>query len=1314
MQWGKRIRWALAGIAILILVALLGGYLFIRTNAFHEYALHKLEQQASQATGARIQIRSLDWSLSTLTAHLSNIVIHCTEAPNEPPLLQVDELTVGLTIQSVLHRKVSLSKLLIRHPVAHMQVARGGKNNLPKAPPNNGSHTSIFDLAIGRFSISDGEVDYNDRKTPLNAELYDLRSEVKFDSSLSQYSGTIGYRDGQLIYAQYAPMTHSLRANFTVTPLEFSLQSAVIQVASSTVFLHADVSNFGNPTVTGDYDVHLHTQDFSSLSPSAKPAGDLRTAGKIQYQNQNDLPFLRALVVSGEIQSDGLSAVSPDGKLDVRKLRARYDLTDGNLHADAIEVDTLGGRISADAEVLHLDATPRARVRATIHSISLHEAQQSVRQAQTTEVAIQGTLDGSTEAAWTGSVSSLRLRSDLTVRGAASDRDRNSIGNRKTTKNSRVPVDAVIHAMYDAPSQRLSLRQTRVQIPSMTLTADGEISRHSSLQLHAEGSDLHQLVLLAASFGSTQSAPPTVSGSATLDARVQGSIDQPQMSGRMNGRDLHVEGSQWKSAALNFTAGPSQVTISNGSLVGAKQGRVSFDAQVGLHNWAYTADRSIQANLSAQQLSVADLQHIARLQYPVSGELSAKVALQGTQLSPSGSGSVNIVNARAYGEPLQTFALKFQASNGSVTSTLIIATNAGSANTTLTYTPKTRAYKVKLDAPSIALQKLRTLQAKLAMAGTISASASGEGTLDNPQLNAVIRIPTLTVKDKIIGDVKALVQVADKRANFALDSQVSQASVKARGQVDLAPGYQTEASIDTGAIPLAALLSTFSTSVPAGLQGETELHASLKGPLSDKSRIEAHVTIPKLSASYQQLQIGAVAPIRADFVRSVLTVQPAEIRGTGTSLRVQGSIPFAGSSMPNLTAQGSLDMRIIRILSPDVQSSGVIALDVRATGSPSNPSVEGQVRLQDISLLTESTPLGVEKLNGLIAINNDRIQISSMTGQVGGGELSIGGAVTYRPSLQFTLAVQGKSVRVRYPTGLRTLLDGNLSLAGNLRSSTLTGRVLIDNLSFTPDFDLATFSDQFSSSASTPAQPGFADTVNLAVAVQSKENLSSTSSQISIAGNVDLRVSGTAADPVITGRTNLTSGELFYRSNRYELQRGVITFADPSQTNPDLNVSVGTTVEQYKLTINLRGTLDKLTTSYVSDPPLATTDIIHLIAFGNTSSESAANSASQSTDSMLASSAIGTGVSSGIQKLAGLSSLQFDPLLGGSNQNPSARIALQQRVTKDFLFTFSTDVSQPGEELVQGDYQISKRWSVTVTRDQVGGVSVAGRLHTKF
>jgi translocation and assembly module TamB len=180
---------------------------------------------------------------------------------------------------------------------------------------------------------------------------------------------------------------------------------------------------------------------------------------------------------------------------------------------------------------------------------------------------------------------------------------------------------------------------------------------------------------------------------------------------------------------------------------------------------------------------------------------------------------------------------------------------------------------------------------------------------------------------------------------------------------------------------------------------------------------------------------------------------------------------------------------------------------------------------------------------------------------------------------------------------------------------------------------------------------------------------------------------------------------------RYQLQTGVITFDNPNETHPMLNVSVTTTVEQYNLTLNLRGPLDKLTTSYSSDPPLASADVINLVARGKTTQES--NAASQSTDSMIAAQAASE-VSGSVQKLAGISSLQIDPTIGGNNQNPSARVAIQQRVTKNLLFTFSTDVSQPGSEMVQGEYQINKRWSVSMARDQLGGVSVDGKYHTRF
>ena len=1333
MRWRRIIGWTLAVLGALLLASAVGGYLFLKSASFQRLAIRTIIKDADQASGGRTEIGNLDFQASTLTAHLYKITLHGTEPPAQPPLLQIDKLTVGIKIESLLRRQITLRELDIEHPVARVRVDRDGKSNIPQAPNHaRGSQTNVFDLAARHVLLSNGEISYNDQTEPLEAEWFGLRTEINFDALATRYRGSISYDNGRLRYADHRPFQHGLDAKFTATPSQFSLQSAVLKVGSSAMSLHAELTNYSDPTVKGSYDLRIHTPDLAELSQpigsqgmasqrtSSKrmaPAGDVSLSGTIQYHSSNHAALLRCIAIDGQLVSDQLAILSPEGRLDLRKLHGRYQLAEGTLQAQNIGFEVLGGNVTSDINVQHLETNVVARVRTAVKGISLQTAQQAMRGLELHHVNVVGRIDGTVDASWIGSVRNLRARTDLSFSAPRTSGAQQA--------SSAVPVEGEIHGAYDGPQNSISFRQTNLRIPSATLAVQGTVSHRSSLQIQVTTNDLHQLATLVSALRGAQS-PPEIAGSASVTAVVQGSTQRPLFTGQFKAENLRVEGSQWKSATFHFRASSSEIALQNAILVNARQGKASLTASVGLHNWSYLPSSRVAAALSVRSLAVADVQRLANVHYPVSGDLSADISFRGSEISPAGNGTARIVNARAYGESVQHLAAKFQADKTFLKSTLDISMPAGSANATVSYAPKTKAYTVRLNAPSVVLQKLQMVQAKnLGLAGTLTLSANGEGTIDNPQLTASIAVPQLQLRDKSISQIKGDLRLANQRAELAVDSQIAQASIHSHGVVNLNGDYYTEASIDSTSVPLNPLLAMYISNLPQGFKGETELHATLKGPLKDKSKIEAHLTIPTLKASYQMsenqtsenqtpgnqtLEIAAASPIRADYSHAVITLQPAEIRGTGTSLRLQGTLPLEGNSTPNLTANGSVDFRVVRIFEPDVQSSGILALDIHASGTAKNPVVQGQVHLQDIAFSTPTAPLGVQKLNGTLDIGNGAVRLSSVAGEVGGGQISLGGSISYQPSLLFNLTMQSKSVRLLYPDGLRTVLDGNLVLSGTKETSTLNGRVLIDNLSFTPDFDLAKFSNQFSGTT-VPAQPGLADNIKLAVVVQSTGNLNANSSKVTLEGQMNLQVTGTAANPVIIGRTDLTSGELFYRNVRYQLQRGIVTFNNPNETEPMMNVSATTTIEQYNLTLTVRGTFDKLITSYTSDPPLATADIINLIAQGHTTQEQ--NAAGQSTDSIIASQ-VTSQVSSGIQQLAGISSLQIDPLLGGNNQNPSARVAIQQRVTKNFLFTFSTDLSQPGTEVVQGDYQLNQRWSVSLTRNEVGGISVGGKYHTKF
>ena len=310
------------------------------------------------------------------------------------------------------------------------------------------------------------------------------------------------------------------------------------------------------------------------------------------------------------------------------------------------------------------------------------------------------------------------------------------------------------------------------------------------------------------------------------------------------------------------------------------------------------------------------------------------------------------------------------------------------------------------------------------------------------------------------------------------------------------------------------------------------------------------------------------------FANNLLTIQPSELKGTETSLRIQGQVPVQANRAMDLTAQGQVNLKLLKILVPDIQSAGTINLDLHGTGNFNRPGVNGKIRLQNVSLTTSEAPLGVEKVNGVLDVANGQVRVTQLEGQSGGGEIAGSGTITYQPQVQFNLALNVKGVRLLYPTGVRSVFDGNLALTGSRESAAVNGRVLIDSLSFSPDFDLANFAAQASTPSLPPANPTFADNLKLNIGVQSSSDLSAASSTVSIEGDVNLRVAGTAANPVILGRTDLTSGDVFFAGQRYQLERGLINFTNPARTEPYLNVLITTTIQQYNLTLTISGPVE--------------------------------------------------------------------------------------------------------------------------------------------
>jgi translocation and assembly module TamB len=853
---------------------------------------------------------------------------------------------------------------------------------------------------------------------------------------------------------------------------------------------------------------------------------------------------------------------------------------------------------------------------------------------------------------------------------------------------------------------------------------NGTASPGLDLKIQVHAGNLREVTDVAAAFGNNGVRAPAsvrsantinLAGAADLQLLIEGRTNDPRIRGHLAGRSLQVENTAWRSLELKIQASRSRVAVENGSLVNARQGYINFGFSSGLSDWRNLPSSPMTVEITSQGLAINELLQLARLNHPVSGNLDVKVSMRGSQLEPEGTGSVRLTHAKIYGQQLQQLAIQFKGNGNALTSSLEVSAPAGHAKANLVFYAKNKGYEFDLDAPEVRLAELESLRERnLGIAGTLTASARGRGSLDDPQLTATVQIPQLEILKASISGIKADLNVRNHQAETLLESQVAQTLVQARGNLDLTGAHYMHATLDSKGIPLDRLLALFKPVKTNGPHGVLEVHASAEGPLNDKSRMQAQVVIPTLKAEYQGLQIGNTRPIQFHYANSVVRLDPAEIAGTGSTLRFEGQLPFeGGSGGATLSAAGAIDLQLLRFFEPDLQSSGKLLIDVRGSGRTDRPTVQGQLHLENVSLMHADAPAGLQDLNGVLELGNDQLKITQLAGVVGGGQISMRGTIGYRPQLQMNVNLQGKNVRIRYQDAIRTVLGGDLNLAGTSQAATLNGKVLIDSVSFTQNFDLATLAGQVESGAqSTPSQ-GMAEKVKLDLAVETSRDLNLTSSAASLQGQANLRLIGTVADPVIVGRTEFTSGDIFLMNKRYQIERGIIEFSNPRRTEPVVNVLLTSTINQYNLRLTFRGPLEKIQTSYVSDPALPTADIINLIARGQTSQQAAASPSNFGASSLLAQGAASQ-ISGGVQKLAGLSSLSIDPTLGGNNSEPGARIAMQKRVTNSFLFTFATDVTSTQRELIEGEYQFNKRWSSSVTRDENGGFAVDGKYRKRF
>jgi translocation and assembly module TamB len=1309
----------------LCLLAVIAVAILLHNQRFHEHLLRTVQKQASESLGVRVQLQNFAVNLSHLSLDVYGITVGGAAPYESTPLLQVDHAEMGIGVVSVLHRRWYLDSFQVDRPVVRVFVDASGRSNLPtlKSGGNNSSNTSVFDLGIRHAVLGRGEVYYNNRQAALAADLHDVDFQASFDALLQRYSGRLAYSDGQLVSGSLSPIPHDLEAEFDATRTTFHLSRCALSSGPSHLLINATLQTYASPVIDARYDATVDGDQLGEiLQSSSIPSGVIRAAGSLHYRQVAGRSPLESVMLKGDLSSARLNLRTATLRTQVTNLAAHYSLESGDVAMEDFRVYLLGGRLTGSGVMKNVGGNSSSKVSARLDGISLADIRRLAgTQPESGGVSLDGTLNAQLAASWGRTLNDLVAHTDAAAHGHLLSRSAagavQSVGGGPTA----IPIESAIHGTYTAVNKQIALKDSYVRMPQTSMTMNGLVSDRSSLGVRLQADDLREMEVVANLFRAPVAGQPAQSmglaGSASFEGNVQGSASAPHLTGQLVASDFHVYGSAWKVLRAQVEASPSLVSLQRGDLEAATRGHITFDAKAGLNKWSFNDRSPVQAELTASQMNIADLARLTGQKLPVSGTIEADIHLHGTELNPVGSGSVSVRSLVAYDQPVNSAKLTFSGTGDEAHADLTVQLPAGSVLSTVSVRPKEKTYSAQLDATGIRLEKLQALTVRnIKAAGEVSLHANGHGSFDNPQLGATLQIPQLVVENETVTGLKLQMNMADHVADASLATSAVNTNIQAKAKIELSGDYVTDATLDTQAIPFEPLLAALAPEQAANITGQTEIHATLHGPLKNKNLIEAHVKIPTLKMAYgNTVQLAAAEPIQIDYKNGVVVLQRATIRGTDTDLQMQASMPVGGAAAGRapLSAKllGTVNLQLAQLFDPDVRSSGELKVDIHSDGMADGTDIGGQINIVDAAFASGDLPVGLTHGNGVLTLTRDRLTISSFQGSIGGGTITARGGATFQPKVQFDVGLAAQGIRMLYPQGVRESVEANLRLSGSTDAAILGGSVNLTDLSFTPAFDLTSVINQFSGGIETPPTPGFSQNLQLNVAVRSTSDINLVSRTLSVGGSANLQVRGTASTPVILGRVNLSSGDIILNGNRFVLNGGTIAFVNPSETEPVVNLSLQTTIQQYDIFLRFNGPAEQLRTNYSSNPSLPSADIINLLAFGQTTEASAqantTTTTNQAAESLVASQ-VSSQVTSRVSKIAGISQLSINPVLAsGTAQGPAgANITIQQRVTSNLFVTFSSNAASTQSQTIQGQYQISPRVALSATRDPNGGFAV--------
>lgn len=862
---------------------------------------------------------------------------------------------------------------------------------------------------------------------------------------------------------------------------------------------------------------------------------------------------------------------------------------------------------------------------------------------------------------------------------------------------------------YSITPETIEIAPSRLATPCTEVEFHGRTAYggESRIPFRVASVDWQESDRLLASMMTAFGAPTgeiAVAGRGRLDGVMRGTFASPRIDAGFEGEDIRAWNVAWGAGRGAITVEDSHLDVAGGEFRrGAAALRV--DGRFALRG--RRGDDEIDARFDLESFPAEWVRQAFGLRgYDVNGPLTGEIRLFGRYRRPYGVGRLTLAAPVAYGESFESAAAGLRFEGTGVRVEGLEVRKGGGTVTGAAFVGWDGTYSFNAGGRGVAVASIDAARVERApLGGRLQFTAEGSGEFADPRYEVRGSVQDLTMDGEEVGQVSGRVDVRAGVMGLEAEAASARGAVSGSGRVDLATTRSelllrfTDTAIDPY---VRAFRPDLSNRFAAEVSGALEV----LGPLRDVAKLRVASTVEQLRLEMYGYAVRNDGPVRLALDGSVVGVERMRLIGDGAAIELAGRIGWGDGGIA-LEATGDAGLAFLEQLLPDVRGSGRARLKVGVGGTLQRPLVTGEAVVDGGRIRHLSFPHGVENLGGRIVFEPDGLRFDGLTGELGGGRVRFGGRVGLQGYSVGALNVTagGEGMRLRFPEGVRSLVDAELALGGVVDAPVLSGIVNVRDAELLdlaePGAGLLDFGSDAAPAAPDPAASAFP--LRLDVRISAPSSLRVSSSAARVVSSADLTLGGAWAQPVLFGNAEIERGEVFFEGNRYRVTRGSVGFASPTKIEPFFDVEAETDVrtpgQTYRVTLGLVGTAERLAFELSSDPPLPEFEIMSLL-LGNIRDPQAAELRTlraqdasrqelfQAGAARLLTNPLSSGVGRVVEESFGVDTFQITPSLADPSAQqsaqllPTARLLIGKRISDRAHVTLSRTLTGANQDVI--------------------------------